>query len=486
MAYEGGPRGPKKFGDKPRGTGGPRKSFGDKAYTPRGAAGGDRPAYGAKRPYTPRTEGGDRPAYGEKRPYTPRTQGGAERPRTYGPRKDFGDRPAYGEKRPYTPRGEGGDRPAYAAKRPYTPRTEGGADRPRTYGPRKDFGDRPAYSEKRPYTPRTEGAEGPRTYGPRKDFGDRPARPPYAPRPPRTEGGDRPAYGEKRPYTPRAPREGGFERSPDWGDAKKPRYAEKTSGKAQFERKPKADDADVLANRDGWLVGHHAVLAALNNGRRKIREVWLLSEATGDLAAVLASHPEWPVQIKAREDFNREFADAVHQGIAALVGNLHQPSLPELLATKPALLVALDQVTDPHNLGAIVRSAAAFGAGGVLVTEHRAAGVNATAAKAAAGALESVPVAEITNLANGIKMLQENDYLCIGLAGDTETELGEILKPLKKGQKVCLVVGSEGEGLRRLTRESCDHLAKIGISSNVESLNVSVATGVALALIARR
>jgi 23S rRNA (guanosine2251-2'-O)-methyltransferase len=228
------------------------------------------------------------------------------------------------------------------------------------------------------------------------------------------------------------------------------------------------------------------VLAALVGGRRKVREVWLLAEATGDLAQVLGAHPEWPVQIKAREDFNREFADAVHQGVAALVGNLHQPSLPELLANKPDLLVALDQVTDPHNLGAIVRSAAAFGAKGVLVTEHRAAGVNATAAKAAAGALETVPVAEITNLANALKMLQENDYVCIGLAGEAEAELGEVLKPLKKGQKVCLVVGSEGEGLRRLTRENCDHLAKISISNAVESLNVSVATGVALALISRR
>lgn len=463
MAYEGG-RGPKKpgakpggFGGKPRGAGpsrgpgGPRKSFGQ--------AGESRPAYGEKRSYGPRKDFGDRPA----RPYTPRAEGSADRPRSYGPRKEYGaqggDKPAYGERKPYGPRKDFGDRPA----RPYTPRTEGGADRPRSYGPRKDFGDRPA----RPYTPRTEGgADRPRSYGPRKEYGER--------------GGDRPA----RPYTPRAPREEGFEGAPKpWGDAKKPRYAEKTSGKAQFERKPREDDSAILANRDGWLVGHHAVLAALQNGRRKIREVWLLSEASGELAQVLGAHPEWPVQIKAREDFNREFADAVHQGIAALVGNLHQPSLPELLATKPKLLVALDQVTDPHNLGAVVRSAAAFGAGGVLVTEHRAAGVNATAAKAAAGALETVPVTEITNLANGLKMLQENGYYCIGLAGEAEAELGDVLAGIKGKQPVCLVVGSEGEGLRRLTRENCDSLAKIGISSAVESLNVSVATGVALAII---
>ncbi|MCA3243849.1 MAG: 23S rRNA (guanosine(2251)-2'-O)-methyltransferase RlmB [Alphaproteobacteria bacterium] len=436
MAYEGG-RGPKKsggFGGKPRGAGpsrgpgGPRKSYGQ--------AGEGRPAYGEKRSYGPRKEfgerGGDKPAFGERKPY--------------GPRKDFGDRPA----------------------RPYTPRGEGSGDRSRGYGPRKEYGERGGDRPARPYTPRGEGEERLRSYGPRKEYGDR---------------GDRPA----RPYAPRAPREETFERpAKTWGDAKKPRYAEKVSGKAQFERKPKSDDSTVLANRDGWLVGQHAVLAALRNGRRKIREVWLLSEATGELAQVLGAHPEWPVQIKAREDFNREFADAVHQGVAALVGNLHQPSLPELLASKPRLLVALDQVTDPHNLGAIVRSAAAFGAGGVLVTEHRAAGVNATAAKAAAGALETVPVAEITNLANGLKMLQENGYYCIGLAGEAEAELAEVLTSVKAKQPVCLVVGSEGEGLRRLTREHCDQLAKIAIADAVESLNVSVATGVALALISRR
>jgi 23S rRNA (guanosine2251-2'-O)-methyltransferase len=451
MAYEGG-RGPKRpagkpggFGGKPRtSAGGPRQSFGRNTE--------NRPAYG------PRKDFGDKPAFGEKRPYTPRAEGGAERPRrAYGPTGE--GRPAYGPRKDFGERG--GDRPA----RPYTPRAprEEGTERPRTYGPRKDFGERGGDRPARPYTPRGEGgAERPRSYGPRKDFGDRPAR----------------------PYAPRAPREEGFERpAKPWGDAQKPRYAEKTSGKAQFERKPRADDSAVLANRDGWLVGHHAVLAALQNGRRKVREIWLLSEASGPLAQVLAAHPEWPVQIKAREDFNREFADAVHQGVAALVGNLHQPSLPELLATKPQLLVALDQVTDPHNLGAIVRSAAAFGAGGVLVTEHRAAGVNATAAKAAAGALETVPVAEITNLANGLKMLQENGYYCLGLAGEAEAELGEVLANIKPKQPVCLVVGSEGEGLRRLTRENCDALAKIGISNAVESLNVSVATGVALALI---
>ncbi|MFO0500072.1 MAG: 23S rRNA (guanosine(2251)-2'-O)-methyltransferase RlmB [Pseudomonadota bacterium] len=418
--------------DKPRTprAGGPRSS------APRSSAGksyGDKPAYGPRKSY------GDKPAY------APRSAEGGERPRrAYG--SNSGERPAYapradGERRPYTPRAEG-------ERRPYTPRAEG---------------------ERRPYTPRAEGGE-----RPRRAYGDKPS---YGPR----------AEGERRPYTPRPAYNREERPAPvkEWGDAKKPRFAEKPNRKAQFERK-KEPETPMLANGDGWLVGNHAVLAALKNGRRKVREVWLLAEASGDLAQVLAANPEWPVQVKAREDFNREFAEAVHQGVAALVGNLQQPSLPELLAQKPNLLVALDQVTDPHNLGAIVRSCAAFGVQGVLVTEHRAAGVNATAAKAAAGALESVPVAEITNLAQALKMLDEAGYVSIGLAGEAEAELGEILTKLKPTDKVCLVVGSEGEGLRRLTRENCTHLAKINIASTVESLNVSVATGVALALLSRR
>ncbi len=385
------------------------------------------------------------------KPRTPRSAGGKSfGPRagsSSGPRKPYGDKPSYGEKRPYTPR---------------APRAEGGEDRPK-----RAYGDKPAYAEKRPYTPRAAGGED----RPRRAYGDKPA---YSPR----------------PYTPRenGPREGGEDRPArvqEWGDAKKPRYAAKPNHRAQFERKADAG-LPLLANGDGWLVGHHAVMAALKNGRRKVREIWLLAEATGDLAEVLAAHPDWPVSIKAREDFNREFAEAVHQGVAALVGNLQQPSLPELLAQKPQVLVALDQVTDPHNLGAIVRSCAAFGATGVLVTEHRAAGVNATAAKAAAGALETVPVADVTNLAQALKMLDEAGYAIVGLAGEAEAELGQILATIPATQPVCLVVGSEGEGLRRLTRENCQHICKIAISAAVESLNVSVATGVALAMITRR
>ena len=482
--------GAKSGGYKSKAPGGSREG----GYAPRKPReDGDRPA----RPYTPR-DGGDRPA----RPYTPRGDG-ERSARPYTPR-DGGDRPA----RPYTPRGDG-----ERAARPYTSR-EGGYDRkPREGGyERKSFGDgeRKPYVKReggyerkpredgdrpaRPYTPRGDGERAARPYTPReggydrkpreggyerKSFGDG-ERKPYVKREggyerkPR-EDGDRPA----RPYTPR---EGGFERKwEDRGEGKGARFAEKRTIKR--DRRPAEEGAAPGVLRgDGWLVGYHAVLAALSAGRRKVRAVWLLSEAQGELGTLLAANPDWMVEIKAKPDFEREFGEMVHQGVAALVGNLPQPSLPELLGNKPKLIVALDQITDPHNLGAIVRSCAAFGAQGVLVTEHRAAGLNATAAKVAAGAMEIVPVVEVTNLVQSLEMMKEAGFTVLGMTGEAETEIGDV--PVTG--PVCLVMGSEGEGLRRLTREHCDKLVKIAINSAMESLNVSVATGVALNILTRK
>lgn len=446
--------------------------------------GSDRPS----RPYTPR-DGGDRPA----RPYAKREGGSSDRPaRPYTPR-DGGDRPA----RPYVKREGGSDRPA----RPYAKRegsSEGGSyeRKPRPYGDRparpytpRDGGDRPA----RPYAKREGGSEGgsyerkPREYSERKpraygERSDRPARP-YTPR----DGGDRPA----RPYAKRE--EGSFDRKPreysdrqprEYGD-KKP-YENRGEGpgaKFNGKRSIKRDRSEqILGAGDGWLVGYHAVVAAMTAGRRKVRKVWLLGEAKGELADVLAKNTDWPVEIKSKPEFEQEFGDMVHQGVAVLVGNLAQPSLQEVMAAKPRVIVALDQVTDPHNLGAIVRSCAAFGAAAVLVTEHRAAGMGPTAAKVAAGAMETVPVVEIVNLAQTLEMMKDNGFRVVGLAGEAEQDIADYTDK----SPLCLVVGSEGDGLRRLTRENCDVLLKIAISPAIESLNVSVATGVALSMLMKR
>lgn len=455
MAYEGG-----KGRGKPGGFGGKKPyakregGYGEKRPYARKEGGYD----GEKRPYRARAEGGEG---GEKRPYAPRSGGGYGEKRPYQKREGGYDRKPReggfdGEKRPYRARNEGGE---FAEKRPYAKR-EGG------------------FGEKRPYQKREGGVDrAPREGGYEKR--------PYAKR----EGG----LGEKRPYQKR---EGGYERKPreEFGARQErfegaegrefaPRRGEGKTARFDGKREIKRDrEVVALAAGDGWLVGYHAVVAALKIGRRSVRKIWLLGEAQDELAGLIAAHPEWEVETRAKPDFEKEFGDAVHQGVAALVGNLPQPSLPELIAAKPKLIVALDQVTDPHNLGAIVRSCAAFGAGGVIVTEYRAAGLSATAAKAAAGALETVPVVEVVNLVQSIEMLKEARFTVIGLAGEATVEIGEISE---KGP-VCLVVGSEGDGLRRLTREHCDVLAKIAISDTVESLNVSVATGVALAVLSRK
>ena len=479
-----------------RSSGGPR-SGGSRSATPSREYGGERKPYakreggyasgGERKPYVKREGGYDRAPRegGERRPYEgsnprPPREGGYER-------KSYGD----GERKPYVKREGGYERKSFGdgERKPYVKR-EGGYER-------KSFGD----GERKPYVKREGGSydRAPREGGyERKSYGDG-ERKPYVKR----EGGyERKSFGdgERKPYVKReggsydrAPREGGYERKSygdgerkpyvkrddmNRGDSKSAKFSEKRTIKR--DRMPK-DDSGFMRG-DGWLIGYHAVLAALSTGRRKVREIWLLSEAQGELGELIAKNPSWLVNIQPKPEFEKQFGDMVHQGVAALVGNLPQPSLPELLSEKPQLVVALDQITDPHNLGAIVRSCAAFGAKGVLVTEHRAAGLNATAAKVAAGAMEVVPVVEITNLAQSLEMMKEAGFTVLGMAGDAEAEIGDV----KVTGPICLVLGSEGEGLRRLTRETCDQLVKIAIAPTMESLNVSVATGVALSILTRK
>jgi 23S rRNA (guanosine2251-2'-O)-methyltransferase len=149
----------------------------------------------------------------------------------------------------------------------------------------------------------------------------------------------------------------------------------------------------------------------------------------------------------------------------------------------PPLIVALDGVTDPHNLGAIARSAAAFGAHGLLLPERRAVGVTPSAWKASAGTLARLPVARVTNLVRTLKSYAEAGLMLAGLDGRGEIDLDAL--ELSSGPLV-LVVGAEGKGLSRLVAQTCDLTVRIPLSSDVESLNASVATGIALAEIARR
>ncbi|HWC35251.1 MAG TPA: 23S rRNA (guanosine(2251)-2'-O)-methyltransferase RlmB [Mycobacteriales bacterium] len=205
-------------------------------------------------------------------------------------------------------------------------------------------------------------------------------------------------------------------------------------------------------------------------------------------AVKLAADHEISVVEASRQQLDRITGGAPHQGIALSVRPYDYAHPDDLLARvleqpDPALIVALDSVTDPHNLGAVVRSAAAFGAHGVLLPERRAVGVTPAAWKASAGALARVPVARATNLVRTLQSYAQAGLMIAGLDGRGEIDLDAL--ELATGPLV-VVVGAEGKGLSRLVRETCDLTVRIPLAGPVESLNASVAAGIALAEVARR
>ena len=231
------------------------------------------------------------------------------------------------------------------------------------------------------------------------------------------------------------------------------------------------------------VCGLHAVQAAVDGGGQVLR-VWVDRRRRDDrLLAVqsAAQRAGIPIERVGRERLDALVPGQRHQGIAAeCVGSVAQDeeSLRQLLAALevPPLLLVLDGVTDPHNLGACLRSADAAGVHAVIAPRDRAVGLNATVRKVASGAAETVPLVQVTNLARTLKWLAGEGVWLVGLAGETETSLfdADLAGPL------ALVMGSEGSGMRRLTREHCDLVARIPMAGQVESLNVSVAAGVAL------
>jgi len=234
-----------------------------------------------------------------------------------------------------------------------------------------------------------------------------------------------------------------------------------------------------------WMHGLHAVAAALANPRRGVKRLLLTEDAEATLAARL---PEgWRRRTQAERVDRARFQtflpeDAVHQGAAVLVHPLDPPPIDEVVAARPGPVLLLDQVTDPRNVGAILRSAAAFGAACVIVQDRHAPPESAAMARAASGALETVPLLREVNLARALRWLQTQGLWTIGLAGDAG---GTLAEALPRDRRVALVLGAEDSGLRRLQRETCDALARLPIATEVESLNVSAAAAVALYEIAR-
>lgn len=231
------------------------------------------------------------------------------------------------------------------------------------------------------------------------------------------------------------------------------------------------------------VYGLHAVEAVLRAPGR-VREVWLDAARHDQRLRLLAEKLQqagvahsWV----ARERLDELTHGARHQGAAARVRpaqGLHESDLEQLLVNlqEPAFLLVLDGIQDPHNLGACLRSADAAGVHAVIAPRDRACGLTPTVRKVAVGAAETTPFVQVTNLARTLRMLRDAGVYIIGTAGETETSLfqADLTGPL------ALVLGAEEKGLRRLTREHCDQLVRIPMRGGVESLNVSVATGICL------
>ncbi|MDF2386809.1 23S rRNA (guanosine(2251)-2'-O)-methyltransferase RlmB [Nostoc ellipsosporum NOK] len=225
------------------------------------------------------------------------------------------------------------------------------------------------------------------------------------------------------------------------------------------------------------FYGRHAVLAALDNPERTVRKIWGTHEALAglDIPSTI------PITFANAADLGRLVpGDAPHQGLVAEVDPLEEMWLGDLLAqgaddNRP--LLVLDQVTDPHNVGAILRSAAAFDALGIVTQDRHAPSETGTLARSAAGTLEVVPWCRVVNLARALEEIAEAGYWRIGLTGHAKGTLAQVMGGQ---QKIALVLGAEGEGMRQNTEAHCDELAKLPISDKVESLNVSNAAAIAL------
>jgi len=264
-------------------------------------------------------------------------------------------------------------------------------------------------------------------------------------------------------------------------------YKARTKAEAAASKRPRR------AARGGdseWVAGRNSVVEALR-ARMPVTGLYVAEGTERDArlreAFALAAEQGISLLEVGRGELDRMTAGAVHQGLAARVPPYEYAHPDDLLdaataSGEPPLIVALDSVTDPRNLGAVVRSAAGFGAHGVLIPERRAASMTASAWKTSAGAAARVPVAQAVNLVRQLKAYQEAGCMVIGLAADGDVSLPDL--ELADGPLV-VVVGSEGKGLSRLVAETCDQLVSIPMTNSLESLNAGVAASVTLYAIAQ-
>ena len=260
---------------------------------------------------------------------------------------------------------------------------------------------------------------------------------------------------------------------------------QRTSSKQSRPRDNSDDGRDRERGSATLVYGVNSVLEALRAGKRSIDSITILETARPDRLKVLldlARQKRVPVHRVPRFDLDRSLGEARHQGVVARIAAARYTDADELLDTlvarigtsDPPLAVALDSIEDPRNMGSILRSADCAGVHGVFIPERRASGLTDVVAKVAAGALEYVPVARVTNLVRLIEQLKERNIWVVGAAGEVE----QLYTEWDWKQPSAIILGNEGQGLHRLIRESCDTLVRIPVLGHLESLNVSVAAGI--------
>lgn len=264
--------------------------------------------------------------------------------------------------------------------------------------------------------------------------------------------------------------------------------------KPKFKAHARRQSSGAGDNRDDGQVliwGSHAVEAALNNLERTITRLLATDNAIARLDKIIAARGIRPERTTPKDLDRRLGAETVHQGVLLETEPLPNADLEDLAATAidRGPLLVLDQVTDPHNVGAILRSAAVFGSAGLVMTQRHSPPLTGVLAKSASGALELVPVALVPNLSQALAQLNDAGVVTIGLAGDAAEQLEDVMlaaAPVKRRgpDAYALVLGAEGKGLRQLTSQTCSRICRIATTQTLASLNVSNAAAVALHLAA--
>ena len=350
-------------------------------------------------------------------------------------------------------------------------RDEGRAVEPeRRYGEKKNYGERKPYGERREYGDR-------KPYGERREFGekkferreDRPYREDRRPREDRPYG-ERPSFGGPRPER----RQERFDRDERRDDRRPPRPPRE-------DRAPMHEEEQMENN---LLVGRNPIREALRAGRDIEKLLVARGELIGSAREIVAMAKDAKIVVQEVDRVRLDQMAPNHQGLIAVASAYSYKTVDDMLALakergEAPLLVILDGVTDPHNLGAIIRSAECAGAHGVIIPERRAVGLTPAAVKASAGAVEYLPVAKEVNLTRTIERLKKEGVWVYGTAMN-----GEDYRKVNFAGGAAIVIGSEGEGISRLVAESCDKVVSLPMKGHIDSLNASVAAGILLYAVA--